>query len=639
MERVTITAARRPSRSKVNPSFSGSLPGYPNMEEGWMGDEDDSLPLPDHFPEPYVDPDSVEKAAGSSVTLETGATVVFRPPQPVVTSPSSTPVTSCSKAEVTSCSKAEVTSCSKTEVTSCTKTEVTSCPRPPPVSPKPIVTSCTQPEVTSCTQPPPVSPKPIVTSCTKPEVASCTQPPPVSPKPIVSSFTKPVVTSCTESPTSSSPMETQSGAEGGDGSKEGIKRITDRYATPGTLLRNASSVRASDPPRPTLKRRDTLPCTPTPSITLTPSQSRSPNHLKAVNSVRVPDSVSVSSLNSRLSTASSSRPESASLRLPTVVVTRGSNPSLTSVSALSDASSYMSDFPANPALRNSVFTGSISGDNGLLRTSRYQSVSGIPLSASLGDGVTEQDVQQVEMFYRSHKSDVTVCRCLANLYLGSAASKTPSMSTLTSANVSSATYSDLWEFVTTGIPLVVHDSGDHHRPMQITIVLAEKGTGFVLWKDAVTSHSRYSCPQSNFHTLTLSTDANKLVGLSFDDSKAAAEFGTCITKLTAKFDYDSGTLGKKGKRKKKQESKRRVKCKMPKKTDISQPCCFQHITKLERPQITGVMPLPPNSCLPAAHNSSVSGLSEILRDRLSVSSRTPSFSSDISEACTLASEH
>ena len=39
-------------------------------------------------------------------------------------------------------------------------------------------------------------------------------------------------------------------------------------------------------------------------------------------------------------------------------------------------------------------------------------------SPKLSDGVSETDAQQVEMFYKSHKTEVTVCHCLANLYLG-----------------------------------------------------------------------------------------------------------------------------------------------------------------------------------------------------------------------------
>ncbi|KAL8606807.1 hypothetical protein ACOMHN_049636 [Nucella lapillus] len=660
MESVTIRAARRPSRSRVNPSFSGSLPGFPEMAEGWLEDEADAVPLPDHFPDPCLDPGQEVKESRSSVTLEKGATLMFCPPQSAVTA--TEPVVTSAKPAVTPAvtSAQPAVTLAKPAVTSAKQPAVTSCPRPTLVIPKPLVTSAKP-------SPPPTSPKPVVTS---PK-----QPPLTSPKPVLTPGVNPLFRS-----------PGGVGREGQSEAKEGVKRITGRYAAPATVLRTVSGCSTNSQPSAS-DPKDTLHTSPTPSITLTPSpsfsfpqnttapvnngtapendatasvsnvatpvnngttlvniavkrvnSSKAPvnNATAAINKAEAPDSMDVASTASTISAAPSL--DSNLLRLP-LVRGRGSGHSLSSasVSAFSDMSSEMSESASGPILRNSVFTGSMSRESGLVGTCRFQSVSGIPLTASLGDGVTDQDVQQVEMFYRSQKSEVTVCRCLANLYLGSAASKSSSASIPTPMNgsVSSSKYSDLWEFVTTGIPLVVQDSREHRRNQQVMMVLAEKGTGFVLWKDAVTSASHYSCPDSNFHTLGLSTDAKKLVGLSFDDSKAAAEFGACLTRLICQMDDDSGTLTRKGKRKKRQDSQRKAKRKQPKKTDISQPCCFQHITKLERPQITGVMPLPPNSFLPG---SSVSGLSEIMRDRLSVSSRTHSYSSDLSEACTVASE-
>ena len=184
------------------------------------------------------------------------------------------------------------------------------------------------------------------------------------------------------------------------------------------------------------------------------------------------------------------------------------------------------------------------------------------------EGVTEQDLLQVETFYRSHKTEVYVSGCLANVYLGS-------------NKISFA--SDQWSFTCTGIPVLVLDSGEHLRERRLYLIVAEKGTGFTLWKDVIDTLTGYKAPNSNFHTLRLSTDHSKLAGLSFDDAGCAAEFFSHILRLTADPDDELLKIGKQKKKKSVKEKKGKVK--LPKKTEISQPCCFVHVTKLDRPSL------------------------------------------------------
>lgn len=184
------------------------------------------------------------------------------------------------------------------------------------------------------------------------------------------------------------------------------------------------------------------------------------------------------------------------------------------------------------------------------------------------EGVTEQDLLQVETFYRSHKTEVYVSGCLANVYLGS--------------NKISFS-SDQWSFTCTGIPVLVLDSGEHLRERRLYLIVAEKGTGFTLWKDVIDTLTGYKAPNSNFHTLRLSTDHSKLAGLSFDDAGCAAEFFSHILRLTADPDDELLKIGKQKKKKSVKEKKGKVK--LPKKTEISQPCCFVHVTKLDRPSL------------------------------------------------------
>ena len=225
---------------------------------------------------------------------------------------------------------------------------------------------------------------------------------------------------------------------------------------------------------------------------------------------------------------------------------------------------------------------------------------------NFAEGVTEQDIMQVEMFYRSHKTEVTVCRCLANVYYGSVRD---------SGN-------NKWEFFNTGIPLLLLDSGEHLRQRKLYIVLAEKGTGFVLWKDVIDTLTNYTAPHNTFHTMHLSSDHTKQVGLSFDDASAASEFFGSLTALTSNPEDDLFNLSKSKKKKKKEKSKStKQKYKAPKKADISQPCCFVHVTKLEKNEL---FPPPPNP-----------GMADVANHKLSM---PRSDSSELSDS-TSHSEH
>ncbi|XP_076444484.1 uncharacterized protein LOC143282691 [Babylonia areolata] len=446
-----------------------------------------------------------------------------------------------------------------------------------------------------------------------------------------------------------------------DAREEGVRRITGKYAAPAMLYVNGSRCSSSDARSPSVSPIDTWPASsPSASTTTTtPTQhSGSP-----------PTSSGFSSSGSPVMSSSRHAMDPATpkshLHLPTDQQQQHHRLAPLSISAFSDASSDMSDASPSPA---PFLAGGVGSSSGVVKVGggRYQSVCGIALTASLAEGVTDEDVQQVEMFYRSHKSEVTVCRSLANLYFGSVSggnvpsSAPASFSTLNGGGggvVSPAPsgVSELWEFVTTGIPVLVLDSGDHVRARQLSLVVAEKGTGFVLWKDVVSHLTDYACPHANFHTLHISSsssssDGSKLAGLSFDDSQAAASFAAALLKLTSDPDDELLMLSKKGKKKKKKkkaEGKKKAKFKPPKKTDISQPCCFQHVTKLERPQVTGLTPLTPSGFPPspsgfppspsgfpqAPSGGSVSSLSDVFQDRLTVSdSRARSPSSELSDA-------
>ena len=153
---------------------------------------------------------------------------------------------------------------------------------------------------------------------------------------------------------------------------------------------------------------------------------------------------------------------------------------------------------------------------------------------------------------------VIVCRALANMYLSSEANS--------------------WELKYTGIPTLVVDSGDTRSRgrRQIQLVLAEKGSGFMLWRDVVDNLSSYSAPDPSFHTMHLSTDHRQRVGFSFDDTVAAKAFQAQLETLCS----DPENIALSGPAHKKRRKKKVERYVRPRKEDISQPCCFQHVTSV-----------------------------------------------------------
>ena len=136
----------------------------------------------------------------------------------------------------------------------------------------------------------------------------------------------------------------------------------------------------------------------------------------------------------------------------------------------------------------------------------------------------------------------------------------------------------------------------------MSLVLAEVGSGFALWRDTVDHLTCYRVASNDFHSLRFSHDHSRLAGLRFADSDAAGTFGRQLEAVT------SGPAGNTllslsaDKRAAKPEDRdfrppcyafyestsdiklatnaAKLRPKL-KKCDISGPCCFEHITKFE----------------------------------------------------------
>ncbi|KAF4520607.1 hypothetical protein B566_EDAN006018 [Ephemera danica] len=216
-------------------------------------------------------------------------------------------------------------------------------------------------------------------------------------------------------------------------------------------------------------------------------------------------------------------------------------------------------------------------------TAKYDSYKGlIQAAAQRGDedsddssseeeslAVTEQERLQTESFFRGLKTQVFVSSSLANLYFGTT-THSPGPQGIQQQQTPQ------WELRYTGIPVVILDVGEtrSRRKRRIQILLAERGSCFTLWRDTIDNLTSYRQAGPAFHTMYLSSDHRRLVGLSFDTPEAADELLAEVESLTSRPENISLSAPKSARN---TLAKPTPVKRLPPKSQISQPCCFQHV--------------------------------------------------------------
>jgi len=222
--------------------------------------------------------------------------------------------------------------------------------------------------------------------------------------------------------------------------------------------------------------------------------------------------------------------------------------------------------------------------------------------------VSAADLLQIELFYRSNKTEVISCACAARLYFAHVRrnSSTSGGSEAAALTQPKATDSAARWYPTTavGVPVIVLDCGGSRcRDRKLKLVLAEVGSGFALWRDTVDHLTCYRAVSADFHSLRFSHDHTRLAGLRFADRDAADAFGRQLDSITggpagssllnlsadrrvaklADADFRSSCYPShpKSPNDTKSGTKYGALQSKLKKCDISGPCCFEHITKFE----------------------------------------------------------
>eukprot|EP00920_Eleutheroschizon_duboscqi_P032975 GHVT01079537.1.p1 GENE.GHVT01079537.1~~GHVT01079537.1.p1 ORF type:complete len:596 (+),score=12.17 GHVT01079537.1:111-1898(+) len=177
-------------------------------------------------------------------------------------------------------------------------------------------------------------------------------------------------------------------------------------------------------------------------------------------------------------------------------------------------------------------------------------------------GLTDRDIERVELFYKSHGTKVVVCNCLADLVEG-----TPGNGN----DISS------WEHLQTGVPTFVLNTGQGKRKRELQLVIAERETGFPMWQDRINYLSKYSEHNSTTHMCRPSANLRKVMSIRFFCASGARAFIGHFHEITANPDDELWNIGVKSEKKKLRLPKFKPKAKkLPNKKDISQPCNFDH---------------------------------------------------------------
>jgi hypothetical protein len=182
----------------------------------------------------------------------------------------------------------------------------------------------------------------------------------------------------------------------------------------------------------------------------------------------------------------------------------------------------------------------------------------------VASGITRRDISRIDLFYRGRETDVIVCSCLVDMRMGMPA-KDGLMST--------------WDLMCTGVPVFVLNTGLWKRRRELNLILADRETGFPIWQDKITYLTNYQEVTPVLHTMHVSNQLRKMVGLTFYCEGAAAEFLARFRQMTSDPNDDLWKVST-GKQEKKKKVKK-TKFKKPSKKDISQPCNFTHITRVD----------------------------------------------------------
>ncbi|XP_028409151.1 uncharacterized protein LOC114531731 [Dendronephthya gigantea] len=179
--------------------------------------------------------------------------------------------------------------------------------------------------------------------------------------------------------------------------------------------------------------------------------------------------------------------------------------------------------------------------------------------------LTSQELFKVKLSLSCLSNRVTVCPVQAKLYL---------------------LKGETWNHFKTGVAAVIFNTGESgdRNPKGVKLCLVELESGFASWNEDLSDNSQYKAQDTKFHTLMLqNNNGANMAGLQFEDEGAASLFLKEIIDSIEELKSSNNTLELSkleiSSRKEKAKKFRKLK-----KSEISTPCLFTHVTNISSTQ-------------------------------------------------------
>ena len=184
--------------------------------------------------------------------------------------------------------------------------------------------------------------------------------------------------------------------------------------------------------------------------------------------------------------------------------------------------------------------------------------------------LTNQELFKVKLSLSCLSNRVTVCPVRAKLYLLNG---------------------EAWKHHKTGVAAVILNTGEcgDRNPKGVKLCLVELESGFASWNEDLSDSSQYKAQDDNkFHTLVLqNNNGANMAGLQFDDEGAASlflkEIVDSIEELKSSNNATEMSKLELSSRKEKAKKFRKLK-----KSEISTPCLFTHVTNISSTQADSI---------------------------------------------------
>ena len=212
--------------------------------------------------------------------------------------------------------------------------------------------------------------------------------------------------------------------------------------------------------------------------------------------------------------------------------------------------------------------------------------------------VTPTEKMRARLFYSSVSTQVVTCQSLADVFLGACVTSANGKAKPGSASGANAGRSDStvactgWIHVVTGIPTLVLSTGvDGRGRRELAVIVADRQTGFPIWRDRVSYLSDYHEVAPGVHAMRVSGGLTKRVKFDIFNRSAADDFLANYRSMTSdpadelwkmSADANEHDMGKNGRRRKHKSVGGRVDVlKTLTTADISQPCDPRWVTRVD----------------------------------------------------------